>query len=64
MDFQITGLPEADVVLDDSPFAVVLGMMLDQQYGMEHAFREWRSRGWEPLIFLESVLNSREVRGE
>lgn len=39
MGFQITGLPEADVVLDEHPFAVVLGMMLDQQYGMEHAFR-------------------------
>jgi uncharacterized HhH-GPD family protein len=39
MAFQITGLPEADVVLDEHPFAVVLGMMLDQQYGMEHAFR-------------------------
>ena len=39
MTFQITGLPEADQVLDEHPFAVVIGMMLDQQYGMEHAFR-------------------------
>ena len=39
MSFQITGLPEADAVLDKYPFAVVVGMMLDQQYGMEHAFR-------------------------
>jgi len=39
MSFQITGLPEADAVLDEYPFAVVVGMMLDQQYGMEHAFR-------------------------
>ena len=31
---------------------------------MGHDFREWRSRGWDPLIFLESVLNSREARGE
>jgi uncharacterized RDD family membrane protein YckC len=31
---------------------------------MGHDFREWRSRGWEPLVFLESVLNSREARGE
>lgn len=39
MSFHITGLPEADAVLDKYPFAVVVGMMLDQQYGMEHAFR-------------------------
>lgn len=39
MSFQITGSPEADAVLDQYPFAVVVGMMLDQQYGMEHAFR-------------------------
>lgn len=39
MAFQMTGLPEADEVLDQYPFAVVVGMMLDQQYGMEHAFR-------------------------
>ena len=30
---------DADAVLDEHPFAVVVGMMLDQQYGMEHAFR-------------------------
>ena len=39
MAFQIAGQPEADQVLDEYPFAVVMGMMLDQQYGMEHAFR-------------------------
>jgi uncharacterized HhH-GPD family protein len=39
MSFQIAGDPEADKVLDEYPFAVVIGMMLDQQYGMEHAFR-------------------------
>jgi uncharacterized HhH-GPD family protein len=39
MPFQITGLPEADAVLDQYPFAVVSAMMLDQQYAMEHAFR-------------------------
>ena len=31
--------PAADEVLSNDPFAVVVGMMLDQQYGMEHAFR-------------------------
>jgi uncharacterized HhH-GPD family protein len=29
----------ADAVLDEYPFALLVGMMLDQQYGMEHAFR-------------------------
>jgi uncharacterized HhH-GPD family protein len=45
MGFQIAGLPEADKVLDEHPFAVLVGMMLDQQYGMEHAFRG----GWKVL---------------
>ena len=39
MGFQMTGEPAADQVLDQYPFALVMGMMLDQQYGMEHAFR-------------------------
>lgn len=45
MGFHITNEPAADRVLDQYPFAVVLGMMLDQQYGMEHAFRG----GWKVL---------------
>lgn len=43
--FQIANDPAADAVLDEYPFAVVVGMMLDQQYGMEHAFRG----GWKVL---------------
>ena len=39
MGFQITGVPEADAVLDEHPLAIVIGMQLDQQYGIEHAFR-------------------------
>ena len=39
MPIQITGDPHADEVLTDSPFALLVGMMLDQQYPMEHAFR-------------------------
>jgi len=39
MGFHITGEPASDAVLDDSPFALLVGMMLDQQYPMEHAFR-------------------------
>lgn len=45
MGFQIANEPAADQVLDQYPFAVVVGMMLDQQYGMEHAFRG----GWKVL---------------
>ena len=37
--FCIAQDPAADEVLTKDPFAVVVGMMLDQQYGMEHAFR-------------------------
>lgn len=39
MAFHITGEATSDAVLDQHPFAVLLGMMLDQQYPMEHAFR-------------------------
>ena len=35
---QITGDPAADQVLSDSPFALLAGMMLDQQFPMERAF--------------------------
>jgi uncharacterized HhH-GPD family protein len=39
MTLHITGDEAADRVLSDDPFAVLLGMLLDQQYPMEHAFR-------------------------
>ena len=39
MGFHLANEPAADQVLDEHPFAVLMGMMLDQQYGMEHAFR-------------------------
>ena len=39
MGFHITGDPEADKLLNESPFALLAAMMLDQQYPMEHAFR-------------------------
>ena len=38
MGFNITGDPQADAVLDESPFALLMGMMLDQQFPMERAF--------------------------
>ncbi len=39
MAIHITGDAAADQILTDSPFAILAGMMLDQQYPMEHAFR-------------------------
>ena len=36
---QIAQEPTADQVLTESPFALLVGMLLDQQYPMEHAFR-------------------------
>ncbi|MGZ4476589.1 MAG: HhH-GPD-type base excision DNA repair protein [Nocardioides sp.] len=39
MAFQIAQDPAADAVLTDSPFALLLGMLLDQQYKMEDAFK-------------------------
>ncbi len=39
MTIHITGDAAADQVLTDDPFALLVGMMLDQQYPMEHAFR-------------------------
>lgn len=38
MALQITGDPAADQVLTESPFALLAGMMLDQQFPMERAF--------------------------
>ncbi|HEY3604473.1 MAG TPA: HhH-GPD-type base excision DNA repair protein [Sporichthyaceae bacterium] len=39
MGFQITNDAAADAVLDEYPLAIVIGMQLDQQYPIEHAFR-------------------------
>jgi len=39
MAITITGDPAADQVLTDDPFALLLGMLLDQQYRMEDAFK-------------------------
>ena len=39
MAIHITGDVTADQVLSDDPFALLMGMLLDQQYPMEHAFR-------------------------
>jgi uncharacterized HhH-GPD family protein len=39
MAIHITGDDTADQVLTTDPFALLVGMLLDQQYPMEHAFR-------------------------
>ena len=38
MGFNITGDQSADRVLDESPFALLIAMLLDQQFPMERAF--------------------------
>lgn len=38
MALHLTGDPASDKVLDDHPFALLAGMMLDQQFPMERAF--------------------------
>ena len=38
MALSITGDPDADALLDQSPFALLTGMLLDQQIPMETAF--------------------------
>ncbi len=38
MVIHITDNPDADELLTTNPFALLIGMMLDQQYPMEHAF--------------------------
>ena len=38
MSLNITGDPGADALLEENPFALLTGMLLDQQFPMEHAF--------------------------
>src|SRR4051812_11139299 len=38
MSLHVTGEPDSDAVLDEHPFALLTGMMLDQQFPMERAF--------------------------
>lgn len=49
--FQITNLAEANAVLDEHPLALLIGMQLDQQYPIEHAFRG----GWKILTRFGSL---------
>lgn len=55
----LTGDPEADQLLEDSPFALLLGMLLDQQISMEIAFagpRKIAERigGLDPRVIADS----------
>ena len=59
MAIHITGLDDADQILTDNPFALLAGMMLDQQYPMEHAFRgpakvTERFGGFDPRAIAEA----------
>ncbi|UYM04338.1 HhH-GPD-type base excision DNA repair protein [Solicola gregarius] len=38
MPLHLTGAPDADRLLDENPLALLIGMLLDQQYPMEAAF--------------------------
>ena len=38
MPIQITQDPAADRVLEESPFALLVGMLLDQQYPMDDGY--------------------------
>ena len=58
MAIHITGLDDADQILTDNAFALLAGMMLDQQYPMEHAFRgpakvTERLGGFAPRVIAE-----------
>ncbi|GAA5156727.1 HhH-GPD-type base excision DNA repair protein [Nocardioides marinquilinus] len=59
MAIHITGDEAADQILTESSFALLVGMMLDQQYPMEHAFRgpakvAERFGGFDPRAVAEA----------
>ncbi|MDQ3930874.1 MAG: hypothetical protein M3328_17225, partial [Chloroflexota bacterium] len=31
---------------------------------MGQNFAEWQARGWQPLVFLQSLLDAKDIRGE
>ena len=58
-DLWITGDNETDTLLSDDPFALLVGMLLDQQFPMEHAFagpRKIRDRlgSMDPRVIAET----------
>lgn len=56
MAFQIAQDPAADEVLTESAFALLLGMLLDQQYKMEDAFK-----GGHKLLTRLGHLDPRQI---
>lgn len=48
MTLNITGNPAADAELDDNPFSLLTGMLLDQQFPMERAFQG-------PAVIVERI---------
>ena len=50
----ITGDPDTDRLLSEDPFALLVGMLLDQQFPVEHAFAGPGDdrRSWTELLFL------------
>jgi uncharacterized HhH-GPD family protein len=74
MTLHITGDPDADALLSENPFALLLGMLLDQQIAMETAFAgpaKIRERigsldpatiaGYDPDAFVEVFRTSPAV---
>lgn len=58
-DLWLTGDPEADRLLDSDPFALLVGMLLDQQFPMESAFAgphkiAERTGGFDPFRIAEA----------
>lgn len=58
-DLWLTGDPEADRLLDTDPFALLIGMLLDQQFPMESAFAgphkiAQRMGGFDPFRIAEA----------
>ena len=57
MKFPITGVEEADMLLERDPLALLIGMLLDQQFPMEWAFRG----PWRLVSRLEGPLNAHTI---
>lgn len=55
MSLNITGDPAADALLSDDPFALIVGMLLDQQVTMEKAFSG-------PSVIAERLAGTTDAR--
>ncbi len=51
--------PDADAVLSSDPFALLVGMLLDQQYPMEHAFRgPWKLKSRFGSLDVDAIASA------